>query len=84
MKWKIIVAALALVAIGAVIFAATVAALNDGNYDSSTASSSNRGPYWYGEGEDGYREDRESGMINLWGAQDGADAYFDDDWIGMR
>jgi hypothetical protein len=81
MKSKIVVAILALVVVGAILFATTAAALNDGDYKTNTASRST-GPYWYGEGEDGYRE---GGMMNLWGPYSGnSTSYYDDYWGGHR
>lgn len=87
MKWKIIAAVVALAVVGTVLFATTVAAFmpNQGyNPNSASTGSSRNWPYWYGEGEYGYRE---GGMMNLWGpfSQNGtASPYFYDDWGGHR
>jgi Spy/CpxP family protein refolding chaperone len=84
MKWKVIVAVLALVAISAVLFAATAAALNDTSNNANTAySGSNRGAYWYGEDGNSHGE---GGMMNLWGlnTQNTNGYNTNDGWNGHR
>lgn len=67
MKWKIALAIIGLVVVGAVLFAATASAfMTNQNYSGNSVSGgSNRwGPFGYGETEDNYRE---GGMMNAWG-----------------